>query len=43
VPRPELWPMGVWPMTGRRLAIYMWRCVLGHGGWLRGPDGRVAG
>ena len=22
VPGPELWPAGVWPMPGRRLAIY---------------------
>jgi hypothetical protein len=40
VPGPELWPEGVGPVPGRFLAIYMQRCVLGRGGWLRGADGR---
>jgi hypothetical protein len=41
VPGPELWPAGVGPMSGRRLAIYMRRCVLRRGSWLRGGDERA--
>jgi hypothetical protein len=33
---PSIGPNGL--VSGRRLAIYMWRCGFGHGGWLRGRD-----
>jgi hypothetical protein len=35
------WSAGRHAVSGRRLAIYMWRCVLRCGCWLRGADGRA--
>jgi hypothetical protein len=44
MPGPELRALGLaGPCWAARLAIYMRRCGLERGGWLRGVDGRATG